>query len=364
MASKEERVKEKREQIMMKAKGSTGEPLVTEGRYSLELQLALNWHNVHTDAKTKRDWFRKYLLHTNSTHDGKSFSDLPDYHFGQIGVLSHIIMIGGYVSEKHKKWMSNKINELVTYKQSSSIITENQELPKTSAKPVREKYLDDCVELDTVIDEFVVNKSTNFNMKAFIAKNGINSSAAKKISSYYSNTLSELEEAIAGEDEQINEGYSCYSKAELKKFYGLVKDIVETSTQAKVARAPRAKKEKPVSVIVKDVQYIKEFPELSLVSVDVKLLHNSKEIWMYNTQSRRIFWYKADGNSSLMIKGKYIKNYSVKDSFSKTIRKPEEFFKNYVLGKAVMATTFKAINAVAGSVNGKIYPDNILLKVF
>ena len=359
--SKEEKMKEKRKEVLLKSKGSSGEPIVTEEDYKLSLSIALSWYNAHETIKQKRDWVSCYLISANRQDQEKSIKKLSDYHFEQLGSVCRIIMVGGYISERDQTWVEKKLAYLNSI---SMNIVSQADAPKEIKASQREKYLDFCIEIDDMIDDFVEKKKTNFSMKSFIAKNNISTNEASKISKYYKPNLAEIEETIQEECEQLNEGYSHFSKSELKRHREVLLDICSSHLQLKAAKAPRVRKQKPASVLVKNVVILKEYPDLALTSVDTKGIIGSRELWLYNTVSRVLYTYVSLDSTGMSVKGRYLKNYDVDKSSCKKIRKPEEFFKNIVLAKKTMMESYTKLTTNAVGVNGKIYPAAILLKVF
>ena len=87
------------------------------------------------------------------------------------------------------------------------------------------------------------------------------------------------------------------------------------------------------------------------------------ELWVYNTKYRKLQVYKADFGS-LGVKGTTIIGFSVKDSQSMTLRKPEEFFKGLSFGKRALNNAVKPIKTKPSTPNGRFNEDTILLGAF
>ena len=214
---------------------------------------------------------------------------------------------------------------------------------------------------------FVLNKSSSFETKNFLLANSISAPVAKRIGEFYIPTLNEINEVLAGDDEQLVEGYSNFTKRELKKYLQFVESIIQDCQQqvqtAKAARSPRKRKPaSPIKVVAK-MKYMKEFAELNLKSSRPENILTSSELWIYNTKYRRIQVYKAEMDV-LGVKGTTIIGFNLKDSLSYTLRKPEEFFKDLSLSKRALNSAIKKLTTKPGTPNGRINEECILLGAF
>ena len=105
---------------------------------------------------------------------------------------------------------------------------------------------------------------------------------------------------------------------------------------------------------------MKEFAELNLKSVSPMDIIGSSELWVYNTKYRKLSVYKGD----LTVKGTSIIGYEISGTDSKSLRKPEEFFKATEIGKRSLGTAFKSLTTKTSTPNGRINDDCVLIGVF
>jgi hypothetical protein len=108
---------------------------------------------------------------------------------------------------------------------------------------------------------------------------------------------------------------------------------------------------------------MKEFAELKLVSIKPETIIGATELWIYNTKYRRVQVYKAE-YGALSVKGTSVLGFSVKDSISMTLRKPEEFFKGITMGKRALNGAIKTLTTKPTKPNGRINEECILLGAF
>ena len=221
-------------------------------------------------------------------------------------------------------------------------------------------------------DEFLKDPET-FDPKKFKVLNllkGVQAKAAhaRIIRDFYAKSYNEIIEVMAGKDEQLNEGYSCYTKKQIKKLHDFYKEILDAcdmlGQEAKVNRKPRAKKAVPKDKLVAKLKFAKTNEPLKLVSINPADIVGAKELWIFNVKTRKIGKYVAEEYKELAVKGTTITNFSVNLSVQKTLRKPEEQLKQFkAAGKVQLRKFLDDIKAVDIKLNGRINEDTILLKV-
>ena len=221
-------------------------------------------------------------------------------------------------------------------------------------------------------DEFLKDPET-FDPKKFKVLNllkGVQAKAAhaRIIRDFYAKSYNEIIEVMAGKDEQLNEGYSCYTKKQIKKLHDFYKEILDAcdmlGQEAKVNRKPRAKKAVPKDKLIAKLKFAKTNEPLKLVSINPADIVGAKELWIFNVKTRKIGKYVAEEYKELAVKGTTITNFSVNLSVQKTLRKPEEQLKQFkAAGKVQLRKFLDDIKAVDIKLNGRINEDTILLKV-
>jgi hypothetical protein len=134
--------------------------------------------------------------------------------------------------------------------------------------------------------------------------------------------------------------------------------------EAKVNKKPRAKKPTDKAKVVAKMKYLKQDETLKLVSINPQDVIGAKELWVYNTKSRKLGRYVVKEFAELGIKGTSIVNYDEIKSVQKTLRKPEEQLKEFkAAGKVQLRKFLDDIKAVDIKLNGRINEEVLLLKV-
>ncbi len=201
-------------------------------------------------------------------------------------------------------------------------------------------------------------KQNDFNTVAWVETNQISPQVAKRIADRVREESRELALVSLKKEEELLEGYENFSQAQAKK---LVKGLMETINTLENVQ-PKARKRKPRTPgsITKKVNYQKTEDSLGLKSVNPEKIVDSKEVWLYNTKKRKLSVYRGD----LSVKGTSIVGYIDSKSKMKTVRKPEDFFKDLGTGKREISKRFKELSGKELGVRPRINKDTIILRVF
>jgi hypothetical protein len=276
-------------------------------------------------------------------------------------------------------WLANEISRIVA--EGKDDIDEAEEAKvevKTNVytPSIQERVRDASMlmteEIETAIESFQLDPEA-FDPKAFKILNVLKAKQAKAahariIREFYNRNLEELIEAAGTKDEQLKEAYSHLSKVQLRKITAFYQEIVSAcemlAQEAKVNRKPKAKKAVPAEKIVAKLKYKKADEPLKLVSINPADILGAKELWTYNTKSRKLGKYVASEFADLGVKGTSIINFDENKSVQKTLRKPVDQLKEFkAAGKVALRKFLDEINAVDTKMNGRINDEIMLLKV-
>jgi hypothetical protein len=259
--------------------------------------------------------------------------------------------------------------------------TEGEEKPKKVVniqEIMREKADEAFGDIEALFDEFIdsgCSKDFSVDKKvvgALATRNILPQHMASAIKRYQ-RLLDEYLEVQAGKCEQLNEGYSHYSKMQIRYAIKIIEDIIAEMngyiSLKQATKKPRAKKAVPVEKIVARLKYCKAFKDdalmLELTGLSPVKLHESTEAWVYDTAKRKMHHYVADAYSKcLMVKGNSIIGFDKKESGMKTLRKPVEQIKAIMGSKPAARKYFSEIKAVEAVPNGRFNIGMIILKAF
>jgi hypothetical protein len=221
-------------------------------------------------------------------------------------------------------------------------------------------------DLEVLLDAYY-RDGRQFKMADWIIKNNVKPQIAQRIATYYKPLYSEAFDALGGKDEQLNEGYSHYKKAQLKAYVEFLRSIVscaETTATIVKARKPRKKKEKPVSVIVSKLKYKAKDDEHKLVSVDPKQIVGCNQLWVFNTKYRTLAVYNAMGPAGLNVKGSTVIGFDEKTSIVKKLRKPTEQLNKLMQGgKIILRKYMDEVKCKPKEATGRINNETVLLRI-
>ena len=347
------------------------EPVISQDNYNVDISTALVWYTDQTDDKKRLKYAIEYFGKLGKKAEVLALNKASDFEVRQIGILCRLLANGNTLSEAHMALLESRVALLIAkYK----VVKEVKKVETVATNVIsiqqrmEDKAHDLAGEIEAAIDDFVLSKGkTQFSAKNYLLANEVSAPIAKRIGELFVKTSNEIHEAIAGDDDQLVEGYSNFTKRELKKFAEFVDAIIADCQQqvqtAKASRSPRKRKVIPPSKVVSKMKYLKEFAEFGLKSCKPEDILSSTELWVYNTKYRKVQVYKAE-NGMLSVKGTSILGFSLKESQSMTLRKPEEFFKGLSMGKRALNGAIKKLTTKPTTPNGRINEECVLLGAF
>lgn len=238
---------------------------------------------------------------------------------------------------------------------------------------LREAAMSMTEELEDLREKFHEDMDA-WNPKEFKVLNilrgkGAKAAHARIIKDFYAPTLAELNELASGKGcEQLREGYSHMARKNVRKLIDFFTEIRAAcdmlQEEAKVTRKPRVKKPADKVKVVAKLKFKKQDEPLKLVSINPIEIIGAKELWTYNTKTRKLGKYVAAEFSDLGVKGTTITGFDENKSIQKTLRKPVDQLKEFkAAGKVALRKFLDDINAVDTKLNGRTNEDIVLLKV-
>jgi hypothetical protein len=345
------------------------EPMLDQDKYVVSITTALQWYTMNTDEKKRRRFAIEYFAKQGKKAEVLAIDKASDFDVRQLGILCRLITNGNTLSDQHMERIDSMIGEIMR-KAGKPTKAKAVDAPVVAQPSIQdrmdEKAHELAGEIEGALDEFVLNKSTEFSTKNYLLANEVSAPIAKRIGDFFVNRSKELHEALEGSDAQLKEGYSNFTKRELKKFAEFMDTIIGDCTQqvqtAKASRAPRKRKAASPTKLVSKMKFMREFADLKLKSCKPEDIIGSTELWVYNTKYRKVQVYRAE--SSLSVKGTSVLGFDVKTSQSMTLRKPEDFFKGLSMGKRALNGALKKLTTKPTSPNGRINEECILLGAF
>ena len=360
---------------------------LTDEQFSKHFRQSMDWYRLESSAKELKPKVINWMAANGYTKDQiAQFKKTKDNRCGlTMGAIAANLLKGMPESRSDFNegrstvdWLKDAIAKVVVEgKNDKDDDEEGTEVkPAVVGPSIQERVRDASMamtgEIEDALEAFAADPDS-FEPKAFKVLNVLKGYQAKAahariIKGFYARNLEELLEVPGTKDEQLKEAYSYLSKAHLKKITTFYQEVVSAcdmlAQEAKVNRAPRKTKAVSKDKLVAKLKYMKTFEALKLVSINPVDIIGAKELWVYNTKSRKLGKYVAEEYKDLGVKGTTITGFSENSSVQKTIRKPEEKLKEFkAAGKVALRKFLDDINATDTKMNGRLNEETILLKV-
>jgi hypothetical protein len=358
---------------------------MSEDEFSRHFRISMDWYRLESSGKELKPKVITWMAANDFTKEQiATFKKTKDWRCNlTTGSLVANLLKGmpdsraGFNEGRStSKWIKESINKIL--EEGKNDIEEEEDTSKpiiplvTIQDRLRETAGKMAEEIDYALDEFTTNPES-FDPKAIKILNLLKAKEAKAahariIKGFYTKSYEELQEAAEGNCEQLKEAYSHLSKPQLKKIIAFYHEIISAcdmlGQEAKVNRKPRAKKAQPKEKIVAKLKYAKTNEQLKLVSINPVEIIGAKELWVYNTKSRKLGKYVANEYLELGVKGTSITGFNENLSVQKTLRKPEEQLKEFkAAGKVQLRKFLDDIKAVDIKLNGRINEEVVLLRI-
>lgn len=346
----------------------------TEPKFSVELTSldmikTLSWYAQNKDTKDAQkyavDFFKKkFKLDVTRVIKTRSST---------FGFVCRIVSNGGLLCTKDQIWFDKECEKIREDAAKTQIVNTQASQTKTNVISIQDRIkekADDCIaELEGLIDSIIVSKfKSSPSPIALMSSLNIKDAQVRYIVEWAKTKRSEFDEVLNTNDAELKEGYSNFSKPQLKKIIAFADQVIldcqKISGQAIKNRKPRKRKVKTPEQLVSKLNYCKDFEELKLKSVNPKDIVGAMQLWTYNIKRRKLGVFHADDAGGLSVKSSTIINFSESKSIQKTLRKPEEILpKVESAGKVTLRTIMDTVKSAQSNLTGRINNDIILLKV-
>lgn len=355
-------------------------------QFSKQFRISMEWYRLESSGKELKPKVINWMSANGYTKDQiKAFKDTKDNRCGTtMGAVAANLLKGMPIvradfneGRNTAQWLGAAITKVIDEGKDDTVDEEIEESKPAVIVPsiqerVREATFAMTEEIEDALELFSANPE-EFDPKTFKLLNllrgkQVKAAHARIIKDLYQRQYNEYLELQEGKDEQLKEGYSHLTKAQVKKIVTFYQEILSACDmlmqEAKVNRKPRAKKSKPAEKIVEKLKFLKQDDKMKLVSINPTDILGAKELWIFNTKTRKIGKYVAGEFTELGVKGTSITGFDEHKSVQKTLRKPEEQLKEFkAAGKVQLRKFLDDIKAVDIKLNGRINEDTVLLKI-
>ena len=346
----------------------------TDGRFSA-LSKAFSWYNYFYGKKDAREMIVNYL----ETHDRKAdvrlLRGVPDSAIRlTTGWLCRMSMVGLELNDHEQIKLDNLLRELLETKQvevAEAVVVDDTVIRITIQDRLREKVSECAGELDGLFDDFITGGaklSADYKPVVLMRSLNIAPQMVNDIKQIWTRKLTEFDEAVAGKNADLVQGYSYLSKIQLKncvKFCELVISDCGAYVQIKkVERKPRKVKAVPPEKRAAKFKHIMEFAKLKLKGLPAASLVDKAEAWLYDTKKRKLIHIVADSHAQeFTVKSNSIIGFSTVESQQKTLRKPADVLRAMsAAGKPAARKIYKDLTTTETPFNGRGTENLIILK--
>jgi hypothetical protein len=335
---------------------------------------ALGWYNYFCDNKKAKLFMIEYMTSVGRSKEEIALVSASGVHVpNQLGWIARMMCMGYEPTEMFKNFFVKEFKIVIAKAKKKSIEDVKSEaaptLPTISIQDrIREKASEEVGEIEGLVDDFIIGgfKSAP-DMQSYLKSRELSAVVQKRMCEVFIKRSKEFEEVMNTSDPDIKEGYSNFTKVQLRKvkeFYDAIVAETNRGAEKKPTRKTRKIKEKPPSVIAAKVKCMKEFPELGLKSILPEKIIGANQVWLYNTKTKLLGMYNADNAKGLTIKGTTIQNYNSEMSSGKRLRKPEVTIKEVLSGgKVVLKKLLDGLTTKPSELTGRINSDTIVVRV-
>lgn len=341
------------------------EPKFVGEMSSNDINKALGWYTENRDKKDAIKYASEYLKRKHGLIVGSAIKNKTR----TFGFMCRIVSNGGILSEEMQTWFDKEIQNLKDSPADAPVVEESSKNVINIQDRIREKSSECIGEIEGMIDDLIESDfKSNFSPYAVFHKMEIKAAHIRHVLEVFKKRRSEFDQVLNSKDEDLKEGYSNFSKTQLKKLIAFCDEVIldcgKITESSMKNRKPRKRKAKTPDQIVSKVKICQEFKELNLKSIDVRTVIGATQLWVYNTKYRKLGCYHANDAGGFIIKGTKILNFNETKSTQKKLRKPEVTLPEILKASKVTSRNFmEAIRAVESPLNGRLTADIVLLRI-
>jgi hypothetical protein len=320
-----------------------------------QLTEAFSWYNYHYGRKEARDIVVAYLESQGRKADVKAFRKVGDNDLNLTAAwLCRMSMMGLVLSEQEQKQLDQRIAGMLDTATTEVVVV--ADAVPAAARPniqerLREKMVECAGEIEGMFDDFLLSgarMSSEFKPINILRGKNVAPNLVAEISATWAVRLREIVQVLGGQDDQLVEGWSNYSKVQLRSIEKFCETVINDCGAyvqiRKVETKPRKAKKVSPEQRVRKFRCQAEVEEFGIKGLPATSLVDCAEAWLYDSKKRKLIHVVADGHvGRFTVKNNMLIGVSPADTLQKTLRQP--------------ADTLKAIAAAGKPAARKIFAD-------
>jgi hypothetical protein len=338
------------------------------------LALAANWYNVRYSERDYRSAVLDYADRLKIT-DREFLRKLGTeaFEFRAIGGKCQASNKGCILPPMFQQRVDETIASLI--QKGKLISTDESPVETISVRDrVRAQSCELASELEEQVDEYMEYLRGNrphykqFDIEAWLTSAEPSGMHCEFMLQTFDPRSEELKMALLGENKELLEGYSFFSKPKLRKFYDFHKMLCDhlklRMSIVKSNRKPRKKKKRKPEQLVKKLKYLAKDTNTGAESIMPEDIIGASTVITYNTKTRKATLFVGDpSQGGLVVKGSSIIGFDLNESKEKTIKKPTDFIKVAKKdGIRAINNAWKAINTKESLPKGRINGHTLILR--
>lgn len=317
-------------------------------------------------------------------------------HWDQLpGTTGEVKPVSEFIN-KHLNELLERGNKLAEEEQAEKKAEENKpEVYKPTIQDrIREASTQMVEEFEAAFDQFINGEIADFkHVKAtdHLRKLDCKQPHARLIRSFYDAQIEEYQELLNPPDvkklnehdkemhSQLKEGYSHYTKTQIKKLYEFCLTIQGACdaiiAESKASRKPRKVSKKSPEKIVEKMKYKLSDEKYNVSSIQAHKIVGANCLIVFNSKTRKLGIYYTNmedptgvgrEGSGLTVKGTTLQQFDEDKSVAKTLRKPVEQLQELkaLNTRKKFENWFEKIKATPVKMNGRINPETVLVGVY
>lgn len=338
------------------------EPRIEGVTTKIQLVNALNWYHQNMENKDAVKYIHDYAKKNKIAGRVDTSQSILT-----LGWLCRLVTNGNYVGELGEKFIKQHMENVMVVQVDEPVTVDIT--PTVSIQDrLREKVGEIAVDLEAALDDYVTSDFKTMPAPMSVMHDRAKGMHAQKLIEHFKKRRIEFDEILNTEDKELREGYSNFTKPQLKKLVAfcdaVITDAMKISGDAKVNRKKPKRKQKTPDQLVSKMIFCKEDDTYKVKSISPRDVIGATQLWVFNVKTRKLGVYHAEDAGGFSVKGTKILNYNQTKSINKTVRKPNEVLSDVLSGgKLILKGIIPKINSKEAEMNGRINADTILLRV-
>lgn len=349
---------------------------VTEASRQGQLMTGFNWYNYNFGAKDAQAFLVEYLTINKRAKEAKQVKRASGISSNTVGWLARMTMMGWVLDEKEQGYIEAAIEKAIASIPAKVVVdnTEAENKAKFNIQErMREKLAEAGGEIEGMLDDYIKDdckSKHNFKpINVLKAANVLPAHCADEIK-HWESVKDEFVQAHAGKDADLVEAYSHLGKLQLRnliKFCELViADYHGYVAYKKATKKTRKRKVKTPIELVRKLKYLAEDKGLGIESEKPAKIVGAKEMFAFDVKKRKLMYFVADEYAAeLTVRNNTIEGFDVNKSTQKTIRKPDDFMKEFMkASKPNSRKLFEKTKSVETKFSGRFNENILILRVW